>query len=39
MSKAQKLSNVTFIDTSTEVKKTLEGLSKTVLRASGKVIH
>ena len=31
--------NVTFIDTSPEVKKALEGLSKTALRASGKVIR
>ena len=30
---------VTFIDTSAEVKKTLEGLSKTALRESGKVIR
>lgn len=32
-------STVTFINTSAEVKKTLEGLSKTALRASGKVIR
>lgn len=32
-------SSVTFIDTSPEVKKTLEGLSKTALRALGKVIR
>lgn len=32
-------SPITFIDTSEEVKKTLEGLSKTALRASGKVIR
>lgn len=30
---------VVFIDMSTEVKKTLEGLAKTALRASGKVIR
>ncbi len=30
---------VTFIDTSKEVKKTLEGLSKTALRASGKILR
>lgn len=30
---------VTFVDKSSEVKKTLEGLSKTALRASGKVIR
>lgn len=30
---------VTFINTSAEVKKTLEGLSKTALRAAGKVIR
>ncbi len=34
-----KQSRVTFIDTSAEVKKTLVGLSKTALRASGKVIR
>lgn len=31
--------NVTFVDKSSEVKKTLVGLSKTALRASGKVIR
>lgn len=31
--------SVTFIDTSKEVKKTLEGLSKTALRASGKILR
>lgn len=31
--------NVTFVDKSDEVKKTLVGLSKTALRASGKVIR
>lgn len=36
---ANKQSTVTFIDTSKEVKKALEGLSKTALRASGKVIR
>jgi len=39
MPRTQKLKNITFIDTSPEVKKTLEGLSKTALRASGKVIR
>lgn len=34
-----KKSGVTFINTSHEVKKTIEGLSKTALRASGKVIR
>lgn len=32
-------SSVTFIDTSTEAKKTMQGLSKTALRESGKVIR
>lgn len=32
-------SNVTFINTSKEVKKTMVGLSKTALRASGKVVR
>lgn len=32
-------STVTFIDTSAEVKKTLQGLSKTALRESGKTIR
>ena len=32
-------STITFIDTSKEVKKALEGLSKTALRASGKVVR
>ncbi len=31
--------SVTFINTSTEVKKALEGLSKTALRASGKILR
>lgn len=31
--------NVTFVDKSSEVKKTLVGLSKTALRASGKVVR
>ena len=31
--------SITFIDTSKDVKKALEGLSKTALRASGKVIR
>lgn len=39
MSRTQKFNNVTFIETSSEVKKALEGLSKTALRASGKVIR
>ena len=39
MARTQKFNSVTFIETSTEVKKTLEGLSKTALRASGKVIR
>lgn len=39
MSRTAKMGNVTFIDTSAEVKKTLEGLSKTALRASGKVLR
>lgn len=34
-----KQSSVTFVNTSKEVKKTLEGLSKSALRASGKVIR
>lgn len=36
---ASKQNTVTFINTSAEVKKALEGLSKTALRASGKVIR
>jgi len=32
-------STVTFIDTSKEVKKTMQGLSKTALRESGKVVR
>jgi len=32
-------STVTFIDTSAEAKKTMQGLSKTALRASGKVVR
>lgn len=32
-------SSVTFVDTSTEAKKTMQGLSKTALRESGKVIR
>lgn len=32
-------SEITFVDTSAEVKKTLAGLSKTALRASGKVVR
>lgn len=36
---ASKQSKVTFINTSKDVKITLEGLSKTALRASGKVIR
>ena len=32
-------SNVTFIDTSAEVKKTMAGLSKSALRASGKTVR
>lgn len=32
-------STVTFVNTSSEVKKTMEGLSKTALRASGKVVR
>ncbi len=36
---SSKKKSVTFINTSTEVKKTMEGLSKTALRASGKVIR
>ena len=39
MARTKKLNNITFIDTSPEVKKTLEGLSKTALRASGKAIR
>ncbi len=39
MARTKKLNSITFIDTSPEVKKTLEGLSKTALRASGKVIR
>lgn len=39
MAKKKTAGSVTFIDTSPEVKKTLEGLSKTALRASGKVIR
>jgi hypothetical protein len=34
-----KKTEVTFVNTSTEVKKTLLGLSKTALRASGKVVR
>ena len=32
-------SSVTFIDTSKEAKKTMQGLSKTALRESGKVFR
>lgn len=32
-------SSVTFVDTSTEAKKTMQGLSKTALRESGKVVR
>ncbi len=36
---AKNSSSVTFIDTSAEAKKTMQGLSKTALRESGKVVR
>jgi len=36
---AQNKGGVTFINTSAEVKKSIEGLAKTALRAAGKVVR